>query len=79
VIAPVAAGRRTDALDHHSFQAVVSVTFVVFSVARPDTEKVPPMLQSLVPHPLQDQAEIDKDIVSTDHDLPVCLMCEQGA
>jgi hypothetical protein len=37
------------------------------------------MLQSFVPHPLQDQAEIDKDIVSTDYDLPLRLVCEQGA
>ena len=44
VVASTAAGRRTDAFDHHSFEAVVSVAFVVFSITRPDPEKVPPML-----------------------------------
>jgi len=79
VVTSVAARRRTDSFDHHSFKTVVTVAPVVFSVARPNTEKVSPMLQSFVPHPLQDQAEIDKDVVPTNHDLPLCLMCEQGA
>jgi len=79
VIASVAGRRRTDSLNHHSLEAAVSVTVIVFSAARPDTEKMTSMLQSLVPHPLQDQTEIDENVVTTNHDLPLCLMCEQGA
>ena len=79
VVASATAGRRTNTFDHHSLKSVVSVASIVFSIARPDPEKVPHVLQSFVPHPLQDQAEIDKDVVSTDYDLPLCLVCEQSS
>jgi hypothetical protein len=35
------------------------------------------MLQSFVPNPLQHQTEVDKDVVSSNHDLPLGLMSEQ--
>jgi hypothetical protein len=79
VVTSAAARGRTDTFDHHTFEAVVSVAFIVFSIARPDAEEVLPVLQSFVPHPLQDQTEIDEDVVATDYDLPLCLVCEQSA
>lgn len=35
------------------------------------------MPQPLIPNPLHDKTKVHEDIVSTDHNLPVSLMCEE--